>query len=109
MGKLCCAKYLSNSVMKIEEYINLAKSEKEIDGISLIKNEVLNSRNTICPKGHVESTRWTFSDGTVILFDDETDDEPGWRGHNRSWKFEVIGDKVSYDSAVGVISKRGCV
>ena len=95
--------------MKIEDYIKLAKSTAEINGVSLIENEVLNSRNTNSPKGYVKSVRWTFSDGTVIVFDDETDYEPGWRGHNRSWKFEVIGNNVSHDSAVGVISKRGCV
>lgn len=93
--------------MKIEDYINLAKNKKEINGVSLIKNEVLNSRDTTCPEGYVKSVRWTFSDGTIILFDDETDYKPGWRGHNRSWKFEVVGSRVSYNSLVGVVSKRG--
>ena len=102
--------------MKIEDYINLGKTEskKEIDGVSLIKSEVLEYKETTykdptMPEGYQKSVRWFFSDGSVIVFDDETDTEPGWKAHNRCWKFEVIGSRVSCDSSVGIISKRGCV
>ena len=89
--------------MKIEEYIKLAQDKKEVNGVSVVKNEVLDSQPN--PFGYEKSIRWTFSDGTVIIFDDETDNVPGFRLRNRSWKFEIIGSQVSCDSSVGVTSK----
>ena len=93
--------------MKIEQYIEIAKTKQDIEGVSLEKSETLERRNTTMPEGYIEAVQWFFSDGTVIRFDNTTDTEPGWKGHDRHWRFEIIGHKVSDDSNVGLLSKRG--
>lgn len=91
--------------MKIEDYIKIAEAEKQIDGVSLLKTERLEYKTKTMPDGYQELVRWSFSDGTVVHFENQTDTEPGWRGHCRYWRFEVIGQKVSNDSSVGLVDK----
>lgn len=93
--------------MKIEEYIKIAETNKEIDGVSLVNTERLEYKQTTQPEGYKEVVRWSFSDGTVIHFENQTDTEAGWKGHDRCWRFESTGEKVSKDSSSEVISKRG--
>jgi hypothetical protein len=95
--------------MKIEDYIDIANRQQEIDGVSLVRTENLQGLDKTAPQGYETIVRWHFSDGSVIHFHDETDTEPGWRGHNRCWKFESIGDKVSKDAPKEKTSKAGNV
>lgn len=93
--------------MKIKEYIEIAETNTEIGGVSLVNTEILEHKQTSQPGGYKEVIRWSFSDGTVIRFENQTDTEVGWKGHDRCWRFELTGEKVSEDSSSEVISKRG--
>jgi hypothetical protein len=93
--------------MKIEEYIKIAESDKEIDGVFVVNTETLESKLTTQPEGFKKIVRWSFSDGTVVCFENQTDTEHGWKGHDRCWRFESAGEKVSDDSSSEVVSKAG--
>lgn len=93
--------------MIIEQYIEIAKKEQEVDGISLTNSETLEYRNKSCPEGYYKVLQWLFSDGTVIHFEDDTDTETSWKGHLQRWNFKIKGSRVSQDSKDEIVSKFG--
>lgn len=91
--------------MIIEQYIEIAEKKYEIDGISLVNTEVLENLSRTAPEGYYRVIRWSFSDGTVIRFEDDADTETSWKSRHRTWKFEVKGNQVSQESRNEVVDK----
>lgn len=96
--------------MQIPDYIQLAQDKQESNSIYLVDTEILKEEWKIAPEGYRKVVRWSFSDGTIIRFSDETDTEAGWKAHERRWEVEIKGTNVSPDADLkGVFSQKGIV
>jgi hypothetical protein len=95
--------------MTLEDFVEIVRQDKPKNDVSLVGEVTLSYEATVMPEGYQKLKRWLFSDGTVIDFDDNTDTETSWKGHDRKWTFRIKGNAASEDADNSITSKRGNV